>query len=184
MLMKKRYRLMAATGLVATLLLGACGSDEEAPKATAAATKAAATAIAAATKAATEAPKATAAATKAATEAPKATAAASTAVTIKEFTFEVPATVKAGAVTFAAKNAGAAPHELAIIKTDAADVKKLPVKDGLLDEAVNKPLGRTPQIAAGASADLKVTLTAGKYALICNVPGHYSLGMAVPITVN
>ncbi|TAK79515.1 MAG: hypothetical protein EPO16_01915 [Dehalococcoidia bacterium] len=105
-------------------------------------------------------------------------------MTIKEFTFEIPATVKGGEVTFAAKNGGAAPHELAIIKTDAADVKKLPVKDGLLDESVNKPLGRTPQIAAGASANLKVTLTPGKYAVICNVPGHYSLGMAVPITVN
>ncbi len=181
MMLKKRYRLMAATGLVATLLLGACSSDSEdtpakateAPKATAAAK-------------ATEAPKATA------TEAPKATAtatataaaAASIAVTIKEFTFEAPATIKGGEVTFAAKNAGAAPHELAIIKSDAADPKKPPVKAGLLDEAVNKPLGLTAQLAAGASADLKVTLTPGKYVLICNVPGHYSLGMAVPITVN
>ena len=179
MMLKKRYRLIAATSIVATMLLGACSSEEEAPKATPAAAKA------------TEAPKATATATATAaakaTEAPKATeaaAAAKVAVTIKEFTFEAPATVKAGEVTFASKNAGAAPHELAIVKSDAADAKKLPVKDGLMDEAVNKPLARTAQLAAGASADLKVTLTAGKYILVCNVPGHYSLGMAVPITVN
>lgn len=176
---KKHYRLMAASGLVAAVLLGACSSgSEEAPKAASAAPKAAAT----------EAPK------PAATEAPKATAAASTpaaaaaasevSVTLKEFTFEPsPASVKAGEVTFAAKNAGAAPHELAVVKSDA-DPKKLPVKDGLMDESASKPLGRTPNLAAGASGTVKVKLEPGKYVLLCNVPGHYSLGMAVPFTVN
>lgn len=174
---KKQIRLMAATGLVTALLLGACsGSKEAAPAKATEAPKAAATEAPKA--AATEAPKAATPATT-----PAAAAAAAVNVALKEFTFEGPATVKAGEVSFAAKNGGAAPHELVIVKSDG-DPKKLAVKDGSMDESVTKPIARTKQLAAGASETLSVKLEAGKYALVCNVPGHFSLGMAVPFTVN
>jgi len=34
-----------------------------------------------------------------------------------------------------------------------------------------------------ASKTLDVTLAAGSYLLICNVPGHYAAGMVTPLTV-
>ena len=179
-MLKKPAWSIVGIGLVASMMLGACSSsDSKDAKATATATTAApkATATEAPKAAATEAPKATAAATQAA-------AASEVSITLKEFTIApTPASVKAGEVTFTVKNAGAAPHELVVVKSDA-DPKKLPVKDGLVDEAVNKPLFRTPTIPAGASGSQKVKLDPGKYVLLCNVPGHYALGMVVAYTVN
>jgi len=164
---------MAAGGLAAALLVGACSGSEPAP----APAKASSPVPQAASP---EAPKAS----SPAPAAPAASGGSEVSVTVKEFTFEAsPGSVKAGEVTFSAKNAGAAPHELAVVKSDG-DPKKLPVKDGSMDESASKPLGRTSNLAAGASGTVKVKLEPGKYVLVCNVPGHYSLGMAVPFTVN
>lgn len=179
--LRNRYSLMVATGFLATMFLGACSSsDAKDTKVTpAAATAAPKAATAEAPKAAaTEAPK------TAATAVPTAASVSEVSITLKEFTIEpAPTSVKAGEVTFTVKNAGAAPHEIVVVKSDA-DPKKLPVKDGLADEAVNKPLFRTPTIPAGASGSQKVKLDRGKYVILCNVPGHYALGMAVAFTVN
>lgn len=151
--MLKRYRLMAATGLVAAMLLGACSSGGDAKEEKSEAKPAAAGGASAVT------------------------------ATLTEFTVQPsPASVSAGEVTFTAKNTGAVPHELAIVKSDA-DPKKLPQKDGLADEAANKPLGRTANIANGASGTVTVKLEPGKYVLLCNLVGHYSAGMATSFTV-
>jgi plastocyanin len=42
---------------------------------------------------------------------------------------------------------------------------------------------KTPLLAAGKTADLKVALGKGTYELYCDVPGHKQLGMDVKITV-
>lgn len=93
------------------------------------------------------------------------------------------ATVKAGEVTFEVTNKGAAPHELVVVKTDLAP-DRLPVSNGAADEKQSAPLGRTSQMAAGKTEEKTITLAAGKYVLLCNLPAHYGQGMRTALTVN
>lgn len=151
--MLKRYRLMTATGLVVAMLLGACSGGGDAKE------------------------------EKSETKPAAAGGANTVTATLTEFAIQPsPASVSAGEVTFTVKNSGAVPHELAIVKSDA-DPKKLPQKDGLADESVNKPLGRTKEIATGASGTVTAKLEPGKYVLLCNLAGHYSAAMATSFTV-
>ncbi|MSP21757.1 MAG: hypothetical protein EXR66_01835 [Dehalococcoidia bacterium] len=93
------------------------------------------------------------------------------------------ATTKAGKVEITVKNTGTTPHELVILKADnPASLTKN--ASGMVDEAKYPPLGRTKQLDGGGSEKLEVSLAAGKYALICNVVGHYDLGMRTALTVN
>jgi plastocyanin len=71
------------------------------------------------------------------------------------------AKVKAGTVTFDVKNVGKIPHNLAI-------------QGGK----------KTPDINAGKSAKLTVTLKKGSYTLYCAIPGHRQLGMVTKLTVS
>ena len=45
-------------------------------------------------------------------------------------------------------------------------------------------VGEIPSIPAGKSAAVTIDLTAGKYVFICNVAGHYQLGMHTGFTVD
>lgn len=91
--------------------------------------------------------------------------------------------VTAGEVTFDAKNVGAIPHELVVIRTDTA-VDELSVVDGKVDEAqAGTVIGRTSILEAGAEESASFTLEAGKYALICNLAGHYQFGMRAAFEV-
>lgn len=91
-------------------------------------------------------------------------------------------TAPAGAVTFNANNTGATPHELVIVKTDLAQ-DALPVADGKVDETQVSVLFEIEEFPAGESRTATYELEAGSYVLICNVAGHYQLGMHVPFTV-
>ena len=93
------------------------------------------------------------------------------------------ASTKAGKTEFKVTNSGATPHELMIAKTDVAH-DKMEKAAGIVDEAKYKPLARTKQLNGGQSEELSVELTAGKYVLVCNVSGHYDLGMHTAFTVN
>ena len=70
--------------------------------------------------------------------------------------------LKAGEITFEVKNDGKIPHDLAIKGTS----------------------DKTELIPPGGTAELKVTLKAGKYELYCTVPGHEAAGMKLNITVS
>ncbi len=85
---------------------------------------------------------------------------------------------------FSVANAGAAPHELVVIRTDlAADA--LPVEGGSVDEASGdlEVVGETQPFSANTTQTLRVDLEAGSYVLICNIPGHYEAGMQAAFTV-
>ena len=72
--------------------------------------------------------------------------------------------------------------ELVVIRTDlAADA--LPVSGATVDESQLDVLGRTDTIGGGESETLSLNLSAGSYVLICNVPGHWGLGMRSSLTV-
>ena len=109
-----------------------------------------------------------------------ATNATKVAVTLKEFKVTPkPASVKAGKVTFAIKNAGALDHEFVIVKTNLG-ASKLPVKNNVV---TLKPLAKVGPFKSGKTGSLSVSLKAGKYVLYCNVKGHYSLGQRIAFTV-
>lgn len=92
------------------------------------------------------------------------------------------ATVPAGKVVFGIRNHATMLHEVKIIKTDLA-VDALPVDQGSAKAKEDGKVGELANIAAGASRKLVLDLPAGKYVVICNVAGHYQLGMRVSLEV-
>jgi len=90
---------------------------------------------------------------------------AATKVPVSETEFKIAAgstELKAGEIIFEPKNDGKLPHDLAIKGTG----------------------DKTKLIQPGGTAELKVTLKAGKYELYCTVTGHEALGMKLNITVS
>jgi uncharacterized cupredoxin-like copper-binding protein len=105
------------------------------------------------------------------------------AVTLTEWAVAVnEGRASAGDVTFAVSNGGGVPHELAVVRADAA-ADALPTAAGVVDEAQVELIGRTGQIGGGGSEDVTFSLAAGSYVLICNIPAHYDLGMRIGFTV-
>jgi uncharacterized cupredoxin-like copper-binding protein len=101
--------------------------------------------------------------TQATTTAPAEPAATKVPVSETEFKITLGSTdLKAGEITFEVKNDGKIPHDLAIKETG----------------------DKTKLIPAGGTAELKVTLKAGKYELYCTVPGHDAAGMKLSVTVS
>ncbi|MEX1248923.1 MAG: hypothetical protein WEA61_10630 [Anaerolineales bacterium] len=106
-------------------------------------------------------------------------------VTMTDYQMELSAdSVKAGEVTFHIQNdADITVHEFVVVQTDtlAAD---LPVgEDLLVDESQFTPVDEVEDLEAGDSADLTVTLAPGHYVLLCNIAGHFTLGMHTDFTV-
>ena len=91
-------------------------------------------------------------------------------------------TVPAGEARFEAENVGSTPHELVLIKTDLAH-DALPIADSKVDESQVNGIGEIEEFPAGESQTGSFELEAGAYVLICNVVGHYQLGMHIPFTV-
>jgi uncharacterized cupredoxin-like copper-binding protein len=90
---------------------------------------------------------------------------------------------KAGTVTIDAPNAGSAPHELVLAKTDD-DPAKLPTSsDGSVDEEALDVPGEISEVAGGADGTVTLDLDAGNYVMFCNLPGHYASGMYGSLTV-
>jgi uncharacterized cupredoxin-like copper-binding protein len=107
--------------------------------------------------------------------------------TESDFKIDVSASSAApGPVTFHVTNSGAQIHEFVIIKTDLAQ-DALPTDDSgnevKEDGAGLTVVDEVEDLAPGASEDLTATLDAGNYVLICNVAGHYQLGMHTAFTV-
>jgi uncharacterized cupredoxin-like copper-binding protein len=94
-------------------------------------------------------------------------------------------TIKAGAVTFDVTNwSRSVLHEMLIVAVDNPTAP-LPYDYSLAQVAEDqvKVLGEVADLQPNASDDLEVTLPAGAYLLICNVPGHYAAGMVTMLNV-
>ena len=103
--------------------------------------------------------------------------------TLSEYQIELSAaTAPAGPVTFTVQNAGTVIHEFVVLKTDvmAAD---LPIADGEVHEDDYTSMGEVADLDVDASGTMTATLTAGHYAIICNLPGHVEKGMAIDFDV-
>lgn len=85
-------------------------------------------------------------------------------------------------ITFRVANDGVGPHEFTVIRSDLA-VDALPMGAGVADESQLEVVGRVAQWPGGETRDATFTMTPGRYILICNLPGHYQLGMTAAFTV-
>ncbi|MCA0008756.1 MULTISPECIES: plastocyanin/azurin family copper-binding protein [unclassified Mesorhizobium] len=96
-----------------------------------------------------------------------------------------PGAVKAGEVTFKVKNDSKdTVHEM-IVMYLADPGKPLPYveAENRVDEDKAGDKGEVSELDPGKSGTLTVDLKAGKYLLICNVPGHFGAGMWTEFTV-
>ena len=108
-------------------------------------------------------------------------------VTLSDFKVEPAETsAAAGELTFDVTNDAEQTHEFVIVKTDlAADA--LPTnEDGDVDEEGEgiEPVNEIEDITSGSTQSLTVTLDAGNYVFLCNLPGHYRQGMHTTFTVS
>lgn len=105
------------------------------------------------------------------------------AVTMKDYKVELSVTtVKAGPVKFGIKNAGGMEHSFELLKTDLP-FDKLPVDSGAAKAKEDGLIKQVKTIGVGKVSVVTADLAAGNYVIICNVAGHYQLGMRVALAV-
>lgn len=98
---------------------------------------------------------------------------------LSEWAIDVtPSSASAGSVTFDTENGGDQEHELVVVDTDLA-ADDLPTDETRVDEDAEgvDVIDRTDVLESGDSGSLSTDLDAGEYVLICNVEGHYQSGM-------
>ncbi len=103
-----------------------------------------------------------------------------------------PGVVAAGTVSLRVVNQGAATHELVVLPLPAGQAAgaRAVGADGRVDETGSLgeasrscAAGEGDGIAAGATGWVTLTLQAGRYELVCNLPGHYAAGMHAELDV-
>jgi uncharacterized cupredoxin-like copper-binding protein len=107
-------------------------------------------------------------------------------VTLGEFTVKTDATeVSAGKVTFAVRNDGSAKHELVVLQSSATNLPLDPQTGKATEDTSGvKHIGEIDGLDAGKTKALTLELPSGTYLLICNIPGHYHLGMVAKLIVH
>jgi uncharacterized cupredoxin-like copper-binding protein len=107
-------------------------------------------------------------------------------VTLADYSVTLDSTsLSAGDVTFDVTNDAGQVHEFVVVKTELAE-DALPLDDGGdVDEEATEisPVDEIEDIEPGTSPSLAVTLEAGNYVALCNLPGHYGQGMHAAFTV-
>ncbi len=88
----------------------------------------------------------------------------------------------AGSVKLQVQNVGTQAHDIFVIRTDLA-ADKLPVKSGTVDLNGLEVAGSKKDIERREKTSLEVELNPGAYVLICNISGHYALGMHTSLVV-
>jgi len=93
--------------------------------------------------------------------------------------------IKAGTVAFDVTNwSRSILHEMLIVSVDNPSAP-LPYDytQAVMPEEQVKILGEVEDVAPNDSKTLELTLDAGSYLLICNLPGHFAAGMITPLVV-
>jgi uncharacterized cupredoxin-like copper-binding protein len=99
----------------------------------------------------------------------------------------MPSTLKTGKHTIGFTNNGKVGHEIVIFKT-ALPASRLPLgADGDVDEEskllVNVADSGDSLHPGGTKSFTTSSLAPGHYVAVCNLPGHYQLGMHLDVTV-
>lgn len=90
--------------------------------------------------------------------------------------------VPAGTVTFRIENQGTMVHEFEVF-AGATPGLRLPVVAGVADTTGLTLIDEVENIVAGTTVTLTVDLEPGVYLVICNLPGHYAMGMTTELVV-
>ena len=91
--------------------------------------------------------------------------------------------VRAGTLDITVRNSGTTLHELIILKTNL-EIDSLPVDNQVVQEKkAGEVIGEVEAFQAGDTERATLRLAMGRYALICNVPGHYQRGMYAELEV-
>ncbi len=102
-----------------------------------------------------------------------------------------PSGVAAGTVSFRVRNTGLLAHELVILPLPAAGAGTRAIgPDGMVSEqgslgeaSATCAAGAGQGITPGAGGWVSLHLAPGRYELICNLPGHYAMGMFTELDV-
>lgn len=89
----------------------------------------------------------------------------------------------AGAVTFQITNEGVKTHEFVVLSSDTP-ADQLEMNGDEANEDAYTAVDEVEDVAGGASATLSVNLDPGHYVLICNIKGHYRMGMFSDFTAS
>jgi uncharacterized cupredoxin-like copper-binding protein len=104
-------------------------------------------------------------------------------VDLKEYSVTLSvASVKAGTTKIGIRNLGTMEHEFELIKTDLA-IDKLPIDVGAGKAKEDGLVKQIKSILPNKVATVTANLEAGSYVIICNVSGHYQLGMRAMLKV-
>lgn len=104
-------------------------------------------------------------------------------VTLKDYSVTLSVqSIKAGTIKFGIENRGGMAHEFELLKTDLAP-DKLPVDGGSGKAKEDGLVKQVQNIGVGKVAVVSADLAAGHYVIICNVAGHYQLGMRAELRV-
>jgi uncharacterized cupredoxin-like copper-binding protein len=90
-------------------------------------------------------------------------------------------TVNSGEVEFTLTNTGKVDHEMVVLKTDTPFDQLAVGTDNRVDETDS--VGEIGETKPGETATVTLFLAPGKYVLVCNIAGHYAMGMRAPFTV-
>jgi uncharacterized cupredoxin-like copper-binding protein len=96
--------------------------------------------------------------------------------------------VGSGRITFNVENKGSIPHEFVVLSTDtvAADFPITSFEgepDRFDEDTAGTNVGETGDMNPNATKSITIDLAPGHYALVCNLPSHYRLGMHIDFTV-
>lgn len=104
-------------------------------------------------------------------------------VDMKEYSITLNvSSVKAGSVKFGIRNLGTMVHDFDLYKTDRP-LADLPIDGGSAKVKMDGLVKQMINISANRSTTLSADLAPGRYVIICNVAGHYQLGMRVSLQV-
>jgi uncharacterized cupredoxin-like copper-binding protein len=109
-------------------------------------------------------------------------------VSLSDYAVNGPASLPAGKYEVVITNRGTVPHELVIFGTKRTAAALPLQKDGSVDEesgALTNVLDSGSSLAPGETRVVFADLTSpGHYAMVCNLAGHYHLGMHADLTVS
>jgi hypothetical protein len=109
-------------------------------------------------------------------------------ITLRDYAIEGPPSLPRGNYEFVAVNHGTGPHELVMWSTrDKAAALPLRKSGDVNEEssALESTVDSGSALAPGETRILYADLTtAGHYALVCNLPAHYRLGMHLDLAVS